>query len=187
MALVRDQVRIYFIDYLGKISGGILSRFQEVKSAVGPKESVRDNFDRVNSSVHLSANDSLVAMRLDRDIRTADQGFQACITHFMQVHYMSGLKPEVRRLGEAKFSSLKTKEDLVKAAVKAEVASGQEARTFRRLRLSRLHYVCQPASLSSLDEEEPSLVVRRGLGARPEGVLWGDQAISPTSRRCPIA
>ena len=29
---------------------------------------------------------------------------------------------------EAKFSSLKTKEELVKAAVEAEVASGQEAR-----------------------------------------------------------
>ena len=41
---------------------------------------------------------------------------------------MSGLKPEIRRLVEVKFSSLKTKEDLVKAAVEAEVASGQEAR-----------------------------------------------------------
>jgi len=116
-----------------------LSRFQEAKSAVeqvsiisnlkqGQKESVRDYFDRVNNSVHLSANDSLVTMRLDRNITTADEGFKACITHFMRVHYVSGLKPEIWRLVEAKFSSLKTKEDLVKAAVEAEVASGQEAR-----------------------------------------------------------
>ena len=67
-------------------------------------------------------------MRLDRNITTADEGFKACITHFMRVHYVSGLKPEIRRLVEAKFSSLKTKEELVKAAVEAEVASGQEAR-----------------------------------------------------------
>ena len=40
---------------------------------------------------------------------------------------MSGLKPEVRQLVEAKFSLLQTKENLVKAAVEAEVASGQEA------------------------------------------------------------
>ena len=44
------------------------------------------------------------------------------------MHYVSGLKPEIRRLVEAKFSSLKTKEELVKVAVEAEVASGQEAR-----------------------------------------------------------
>ena len=83
---------------------------------------------QVNNSVHLSANDSLVAMRLDGNITTADEGFKACITHFMRVHYVSGLKPEIRRLVEAKFSSLTTKEDLVKAAVETEVASGQEAR-----------------------------------------------------------
>ena len=94
----------------------------------GQKESVRDYFDRVNNSVHLSANDSLVAMRLDRAITTADEGFKACITHFMRVHYVSGLKPEIRCLVEAKFSSLKTKEEMVKAAVKADVASGEEAR-----------------------------------------------------------
>ena len=99
-----------------------LSRFQEAKSAVeqvsiisnlkqGQKESARDYFDRVNNSVHLSANDSLVAMRLDRTITSADEGFKACITHFMMVHYKSGLKPEIRRLVEAKFSSLKTKEE----------------------------------------------------------------------------
>ena len=116
-----------------------LSRFQEAKSAVeqvsiisnlkqNQKESVRDYFDRVNNSVHLSAHDSLLAMKADAAVTTADQGFQACITHFMRVHYVSGLKPEVRRLVEAKFSSLKTKEELVKAAVEAEVASGQEAR-----------------------------------------------------------
>ena len=89
------------------------------------KESVRDYFDRVNNSVHLSAHSSLVEMRSDQ---TADHGFQACITHFMRVHFVSGLKPEIRRLVESKFSSLKTKEELVKAAVEAEVASGQEAR-----------------------------------------------------------
>ena len=116
-----------------------MSRFQEAKSAVeqvsiisnlkqNQKESVRDYFDRVNNSVHLSAHDSLLAMKADAAVTTADQGFQACITHFMRVHYVSGLKPEVRRLVEAKFSSLKTKEELVKAAVEAEVASGQEAR-----------------------------------------------------------
>ena len=102
-----------------------LARFQEAKSAVEQvsiisnlkqqqKESVRDYFDRVNNSVHLSAHDSLLAMKADATVTT--------------VHYVSGLKPEVRRLVEAKFSSLKTKEDLVKAAVEAEVASGQEAR-----------------------------------------------------------
>ena len=89
-----------------------LSRFQEAKSAVeqvliisnlkqGQKESVRDYFDRVNNSVHLSGNDSLVAMHLDRNFTTADEGFKACITHFMRVHYVSGLKPEIRRLVEA--------------------------------------------------------------------------------------
>ena len=115
------------------------SRFQEARSAVEqvsiisnlrqqPKESVRDFFDSVNNSVHLSANDSLVEMRADATKTTAVQGFQACITHFMRVHYVSGLKPEVRRLVEAKFSSLKSKEDLIKAAVEAEVASGQESR-----------------------------------------------------------
>ena len=122
-----------------RFQAAFLARFQEAKSAVEQvsiisnlkqqqKESVRDYFDRVNNSVHLSAHDSLLAMKVDATVTTADQGFQACITHFMRVHYVSGLKPEVRRLVEAKFSSLKTKEDLVKAAVEAEVASGQEAR-----------------------------------------------------------
>ena len=67
-------------------------------------------------------------MRLDKNITSADQGFQMSITHFMHIHYVSGLKPKVRHLVEAKFSWLKTKEELVKAAVEAEVASGQEAK-----------------------------------------------------------
>ena len=41
---------------------------------------------------------TLVAMQLDRAITTADEGFKACITNFMRVHYVSGLKPEIRRL-----------------------------------------------------------------------------------------
>ena len=79
----------------------------------------------MNNSVHLSAHSSLVEMRSDQTKTTADHGFQACITHFMRVHFVPGLKPEIRRLVESKFSSLKTKEELVKAAVEAEVVSGQ--------------------------------------------------------------
>ena len=63
-----------------------LSRFQEAKSAgeqvsiisnlkQQQKERVRDYFDRVNNSVHLSAHDSLLAMRADATVTTADQGF----------------------------------------------------------------------------------------------------------------
>jgi len=46
----------------------------------------------------------------------------------MRVHFVSGLKPEIRRLVESKFSSLKTKEELIKAAVEAEVAPEEEVR-----------------------------------------------------------
>ena len=95
-----------------------LVRFQEARSAVEQvsiisnlkqtsKESVRDYFDRVNNSVHLSAHSSLVEMRSDATKMSVDHGFQACITHFMRVHFVSGLKPEIRRLVESKFSSLK--------------------------------------------------------------------------------
>ena len=95
-----------------------LSRFQEAKSAVEQvsiisnlkqqqKESVRDYFDRVNNSVHLSAHDSLLAMRADTTVTTADQGFQACITHFMRVHYVCLLytSPSPRDLSTSRMPS----------------------------------------------------------------------------------
>ena len=63
-----------------------LVRFQEARSAVEKvsiisnlkqtnKESVRDYFDRVNNSVHLSAHSSLVEMRTDATKTSADHGF----------------------------------------------------------------------------------------------------------------
>ena len=67
-------------------------------------------------------------MLSDQTKTTADHGFQACVPHFMHVHFVSALTPEMGRLVESKFSSLKTKEELIKVAVEAEVASGQEAR-----------------------------------------------------------
>ena len=105
---------------MAEVSRGIFVQISRSQSAVeqvliisnlkqGQKESVCDYFDCVKISVHLSANDSLVATQLDRAITTADEGFKACITYFMRVHYVSGLKPEIQRLVEAKFSSLKTK------------------------------------------------------------------------------
>ena len=105
----------------------------------------------------------------------------------MHVHYVVRLKPEVRRLVEANFSSLKTKKYLVKAAVEAEIASGQEAQHIATIKaeLAALHLSAGQSQFSGRGRAFTH--GSRGAHGSSRGGAAGGPAVSPTSRRCPIA
>ena len=99
-------------------------------------ESVRDFFDRVNHMVIMSCQD---ALKKEKEAWGAahqeerSKGFESAQQHFISANFVNGLRPAIRSLVEAKFSSITDRTDLLKAAVEAEVASNSTSTETRRI------------------------------------------------------
>jgi hypothetical protein len=88
-------------------------------------EPVRQFFDRVNRSVNLSTADSLRAAKLawGDNHQRQEEGYKEARSHFVKALFVNGLPPSIRSVVEAKFSSLATLDDVLNAAIEAEVAA----------------------------------------------------------------
>jgi len=131
---------------LEQFKKSFLTRFQPTQSAVEAvkiisslkqksEENVRAFYDRVSNAVFLSSQEALEDFQTEWGDPNVEptRGYNAARTHFVRVHFVSGLKPSIRTVVEAKFSTLTTKEKLINAAIEAEVACSSESRRVMEL------------------------------------------------------
>jgi len=137
------------------------ARFQASRSAVEQvsvvaslkqkqSESVRGFYDRVRNGVHLSVASTKHDVLVDGAVPDKkEDGYNACVRHFLRVLFVSGLRPEIRRTVEAKMASIKSADELLLSAVEAEVATAGESRRVMELE-------AQIAALKNIAPQAPS-------------------------------
>jgi hypothetical protein len=119
-----------------------LKRFSESKTPVEAvklitalrqkhDETAKNFWDRVNACVNAATEDHLRQARAawgadDAAQDSARTGYFDSMSYFIRVLFVGGLRPAIRSIVESKFSSLVTREQLLAAAVEAEVAVSGE-------------------------------------------------------------
>jgi hypothetical protein len=97
-------------------------------------ESTKNFWDRVNACVNAATEEHLRAARArwgaQENIQVASTtAYFDSMSYFIRVLFVGGLRPAIRSIVESKFSSLVTRDQLLAAAVEAEVAvSGEGGR-----------------------------------------------------------
>ena len=87
-------------------------------------EAIRDYYDRVQRGILLS---------LDSVRRTCTAGekpgFDKCVQHFIKIHFIFGLRTNIRVIVESKLDTIESMDGLLQAACVAETASRAETRS----------------------------------------------------------
>ena len=127
-----------------------LARFQPSTTAVAAVkllsnlrcksgEPVHDFYDHVTTSVYKASEEALQkeVRGWGEDCENQKKGFDAARDHFTIAYFVNGLPPSIRSIVEAKFSSLVTPEDFLKAAVEAEVATSESSSSGKIMELEQ--------------------------------------------------